>query len=82
LKVLRRSYEDQIVIPLDAVIESESGRYVFVASQDNKAIKVPLEFLVIYEDSVLVDGLEPNQQLVVTGQQELTDGDPLMVEKN
>jgi len=82
LKVLRRSYEDQIVIPLDAVIESESGRYVFVASEDNKAIKVPLELLVIYEDSVLVDGLEPNQQLVVTGQQELTEGDPLMVEKN
>jgi membrane fusion protein (multidrug efflux system) len=82
LKVLRRSYKDQIVIPLDAVIESESGRYVFTASEDNKAVKVPLELLVIYEDSVLVDGLKPNQQLVVTGHQELTEGDPLMVEIN
>ena len=82
LKVLRRSYQDQIVIPLDAVMESESGRYVFVASEDKKAIKLPLELLVIYEDSVLVDGLEPNQQLVVTGHQELTEGDPLMIVKN
>lgn len=82
LKVLRRSYENQIVIPLDAVIESESGRYVFVASEDKKAIKVPLELLVIYEDSVLVDGLQPNQQLVVTGHQELTEGDPLMADQN
>jgi membrane fusion protein (multidrug efflux system) len=82
LKVLRRSYTDQIVIPLDAVIESETGRYVFVVSDDGKAIKTPLNFLAIYQDSVLVEGLQPNQQLIIAGQQELTEGDILMIEKN
>ncbi|UCF62860.1 MAG: efflux RND transporter periplasmic adaptor subunit, partial [bacterium] len=82
LKVLRRSYTDQIVIPLDAVIESETGRYVFVVSDDGKALRTPLNFLAIYQDSVLVDGLNPNQQLVISGQQELTEGDLLIIEKN
>ncbi len=80
VKLLRRSYENQIVIPLDAVIESEEGRYVFVVSEDNKARKVPLEFKAIYQDSVLVSGLEPEQQLVIVGQQGLTEGDPLIIE--
>ncbi len=79
VKLLRRSYENQIVIPLDAVIESEEGRYVFVVSKENTARKMPLELLAIYEDSVLVQGLEANEELIVIGQQELTEGDQLVV---
>ena len=75
VKLLRRSYENQIVIPLDAVIESEEGRYVFVVNSDNKAQKSPINIRAIYLDSVLVDGLSENQKLVVVGQQELTSED-------
>lgn len=78
LKLLRRSYQDRIVIPMDAVIESEQGRFVFVAEND-QARKVPIQMLVIYEDSVLVNGLEPGKVLIVMGQQELTDGDSLLI---
>ena len=82
VQLLRRSFEDQIVVPLDAVIESEEGRYVFVASQDEKAVKVPVVLQAIYEDSALVSGLDPDQQLVILGQQELTEGDPLIIKGN
>jgi membrane fusion protein (multidrug efflux system) len=75
VKLLRRSYENQIVIPLDAVIESEEGRYVFIVDSDNKAKKSPINIRAIYLDSVLVDGLSENQKLVVVGQQELTSED-------
>lgn len=78
LKILRRSFTDQIVIPLDAVIESELGQYVFVVSE-NKVKKMNIQYRAVYEDSVLVDGLQPGEELVVFGQQELTDGDEILV---
>ncbi|MEJ2634632.1 MAG: efflux RND transporter periplasmic adaptor subunit [Calditrichia bacterium] len=81
IKLLRRSYKDQIVIPLDAIIESETGRYVFV-NNNNLAEKVPVELLAVYGDSVLVTGLESERELVVVGQQELTEGDSLLVKNN
>lgn len=79
IKLLRRQYTDQIVIPLDAVIESEEGSYVFVLTPENKAHKINLDLRSIYEDSVLVNGLESNEQLIIVGQQELTEGDSVIV---
>ncbi len=80
LKLLRRSYQDKIVVPLDALIESESGRYVFIARND-RAVKTDVHILAVYEDSVLIEGLNENQQLIVMGQRELTDGDLLEIVK-
>jgi len=79
LQLLRHKYENRIVIPLDVLIESEKGRYVFVDSS-GVARKVPVQLVSIYRDSVLVDGLKPNQNLVIVGHQELSDGDILLVQ--
>ncbi len=81
LKLLRRSYENQIVIPLDALVESEQGRFVFVSS-NGQAKKIPVDLKAVYEDSVVVENLEPNQRLVILGQQELTEGDTLFLTEN
>jgi RND family efflux transporter MFP subunit len=82
VKLLRRSYENQIVIPLDALIESEEGRYVFTISDEKLAKKTLISILAVYQDSVLVDGLKANQRLIVIGQQDVTDGDTLEVQEN
>lgn len=81
LKILRQKYEDKIVIPVDALIESEKGRFVFIAN-DLKAKKVQVDILVVYKDSVLVNGLHEGQKLVVVGHQELTEGDSLQILTN
>ncbi len=78
LKLLRRFYENIIAIPLDAIIESEAGRHVFVVKK-SRAKKRPVQFVAVYQDSVVVNGLQPNDSLVVVGQQELSDGDRLLV---
>ncbi len=78
LRLLKRSFTHKIVIPVDAVIESESGRYVFVEN-DNLAKKVPIEFIAVSQDSVVVDGLEADQHLITLGHHELTEGDSLSV---
>jgi RND family efflux transporter MFP subunit len=74
IRLLRRSFQDKIVVPLDALIDSEQGRYVFVANAD-KAVKKDVQILAVYEDSVLVEGLDSEQNLIVLGQRELSDGD-------
>jgi membrane fusion protein (multidrug efflux system) len=81
VKILRQRFEERIVVPLDALIESESGWHVFIANS-NRAKKVNVDKSAVYEDRVLVDGLQPGQQLVVVGQQDLSDGDLVEVVKN
>jgi RND family efflux transporter MFP subunit len=81
VKLLKRSFLNKIVIPVDAVIESENGRYVFIEDH-NKAKKVQVEFVAVSQDSVLVDGLEPDQHLITLGHHELTEGDSLNVIQN
>lgn len=78
LKILRRYYADKIAVPVDAIIQSENGRYVFV-EDGNKARKNPIQFIAVSEDSVLVDGLQPNQHLIVLGHHKLTDGDSVRI---
>lgn len=78
IKILRRAFDDQIVIPADAFLESEDGRYVFI-DEDNYAKKIAIEIQAVYEGKIMVEGLSASQQLVVVGQQELTDGDLLNI---
>lgn len=78
LRILRRVYTDHIVIPLDALMESESGWYVFV-EENGRARKVPVKQVAIYENQVAVEGLSPGQHLIVVGHRELGEDDPVKV---
>lgn len=78
LRVLRQSYHDRVVIPLDALIQSEEGWYVFI-SNSHHARKVYVEKEAVYENRVLVNGLEPGQKLVVVGHHQLSEGDSLQI---
>lgn len=80
LKLLRRAYTNEIVVPLDALIESETGRFVFL-NESNRAKKSVVQILAVYEDNALVKGLEENQKLIVLGHRNLTEGDLLKVVK-
>ena len=80
VKLLRRSFEDQIVISLDVMVNSENGRYVFI-EQNEKAIKKFVDIIAIYENSALVNGLQKDQNLIVLGQHDLTDGESLLIVK-
>ncbi|MEL6820321.1 MAG: efflux RND transporter periplasmic adaptor subunit [Calditrichota bacterium] len=78
LKILRQKIENQIVVPLEALMESEKGWYVFLA--DGEAAKRRMvEKLSVYEDKVQVEGLKKGDRLVVVGQQELAEGDTLQI---
>jgi RND family efflux transporter MFP subunit len=74
LKIQRRTFRDKIVIPMDAIVQSEEGRFAFTVDQ-NQAKRHSIEIIAVHDDSVLIDGLHVGDQLIVTGQQDLSDND-------
>lgn len=78
LHILREIHSEGIVVPLDALVESENGWYVFVRDGD-VARKILVRQEAIYEDHVMVSGLKPGSELIYVGQRNLSDGDSVMV---
>lgn len=78
IRLLKQKHDSSISVPIDAVIDSESGRYVFVA--DGKvARKTDIKIQAIQEEKVMVEGLKQNDRLIVAGQRSLSDGDTLNI---
>jgi RND family efflux transporter MFP subunit len=78
VRIRSESLANRIVVPIDSLVESEDGWHVFI-EEGSRARKVKVQKLAVYQDSVLVDGLESGQRLITTGQQSLTDGDAVAV---
>lgn len=78
VKIRQQVFEKQIVVPVDALIETEQGWHVYVEEQ-GQARKVSVRKLAIYEDVVLVEGLLAGQKLITVGHQNLSEGDPVAV---
>ena len=69
-----------VFVPREAVNVGQSGPYVFVVSQDNKAEMRPVE--VTYEDSFIAtlgSGVKEGERVVVDGQLRLTPGTPVSI---
>jgi membrane fusion protein, multidrug efflux system len=73
-RILRRTYAKGILIPATALLHSQSGVSVMVA-ENGIARRRPLEVGVAAGEAVLVlKGLRPKENLVVSGAFQLTDG--------
>jgi hypothetical protein len=60
------------------LIQAETGWYVFVENGGH-AKSIPVERLAIHEDRVLVQGVAANQNLIVVGHQDLSNGDAVEI---
>lgn len=79
LKIARAAVDNAIVIPRDAVIETESHKYVFLA-RDGTARRQDISIGGAYGNQIWVSsGLQPGQRLIVTGHRDLVDGEPIVV---
>jgi len=80
LKILRQTYRHVVVAPREAILERETGPVAFVAI-DNRAYLRPLELGAAETDKVVVkSGLAFGDQLIVKGNRDLIDGDPIQME--
>ncbi|HHM02320.1 MAG TPA: efflux RND transporter periplasmic adaptor subunit [Caldithrix abyssi] len=78
IRLTKRRIDSGMVIPLDAIIESENGRFVFLR-KDAVAKRKPVTVEAINGDRALVGGLQPGEQLVIVGQRQVSEGDTLNV---
>lgn len=78
LRIRLQTFDDQIVVPLDSLVQAETGWYVFVENGGH-AKRVSVQRVAVQEDRVLVEGLAANQNLIVVGHQDLGNGDQVEV---
>ncbi len=79
VNIVLASHKDVVAIPLNTVLEDESGSYVFIAEGDS-AKKVPVTTGLNDGQRVeITSGLTAGQSLVVVGQTYLTDGEKIKI---
>ncbi len=74
-----REVKDQLLVPVDAVLQSERGHIVVIAADDNTASFVPVRVLVSDADQMAVapfqqDALKAGDKILVTGVQNVFPG--------
>lgn len=77
--VTRETRDDALVVPRPAVIRDENGTSVFVVS-NGIATRRNVDVGASYAGKLLIEsGLQATEEVVVLGQNSLTDGDPVNV---
>ena len=84
LRVAREVLENAIVVPQQAVIRDERGTSVFVATTNESGQTVAQRRVVQLgpnagDEIVLLDGVEPGDRIIVSGQTSIAEGDRLRV---
>lgn len=82
IRVVKDYINQAIVIPQDAVIDTDQGRTVFVVD-NNTARSVPIKLGSISGDQVVVsEGLAVGDSLIVIGHRNLVDGESIQVKND
>lgn len=81
--VTREQLDSALVVPRSAVVRNEDGNSVFVIREEDDFLRARPRIVTLgaaYEGQVLVEaGLEPDMEIVVLGQNTITDGDVVEV---
>jgi membrane fusion protein (multidrug efflux system) len=76
----KRIVEDALVAPLFALVDKGGERLVYVA-EDGKAHARVVDLGVIEGDRIqITHGLKPGDQLIVTGQNDVQEGTPVVIQ--
>jgi RND family efflux transporter MFP subunit len=79
VKIKKAEARDVVVIPRDAIIETEAGKFAFVANS-NVAAKRELKIGGSYNNQVWVqEGLQPGDQVIIIGHRDLVDGERIAI---
>jgi len=80
VELVRRQLEDAIAVPFFSIVEHESSKSVFVVKEDGRVEERPIRYGVFQNGLVeILDGLKPNDALVVVGQRNLVNGEQVTV---
>jgi len=79
-RILRKVHENALMIPINAVVETQEGRIVFVVRDDGTAERRSVELGGVTDLTVcVVSGLEENDRVIVKGQHDLVTGEKVNI---
>lgn len=79
VRIVTKREEQALLVPLAALLKRESGMIVFVES-GGKVEQRLLKLGGVDKDQIeVIEGLQPNDHIVIIGQQDLVDGQPVNV---
>ena len=80
-RILRRVLENAILVPINALVESQSGRTVFIAREDNTAENRTIVLGQGLSDDMMQidDGVRPGERIIVKGQHDLVTGERINI---
>jgi membrane fusion protein (multidrug efflux system) len=77
--LVRKEYPNALTVPLFAIMSNEEERFVFVLEED-RAVQRTIEVGFFQRGRVLVtSGLKPGENVIVSGQRDLRDGQKIRV---
>lgn len=80
LRVVKSVYDNAIAISQDALIETETGKAIFVLTDESTAEFRMVKIGPTLQGSVLIqDGLQAGEKLIVVGQRSIADGEKVNV---
>ncbi len=84
LSVTRKVWEDVLIVPRTALVRDEDGLQLFVVRQDGDFKKAEARRVVTGASSgamvIIEEGLVPGDEVVVTGQTNVSDGDLVRIQ--
>src|SRR6185369_13447468 len=80
-RVTVRTIDDATVLPASALMMLAEGTSVYVVDAEKKAARRKVESLHTFGTQVVVRGVEPGEQVVIEGKQNVRPGGKVRVEK-
>ena len=78
--ILKKKYDDALVVPMDALIDTQNGRILFVARDNNTAEERLVTTGSSSDDVVMItSGLTAGEKVIIKGQHDLVDGESINV---
>lgn len=79
-RIQQRTYENALLVPLDALIESQMGRRLFVVMQDSIAAEREVTVGSSSGEMIMItSGLQVGEKVITKGQHSIADGDRVRI---
>jgi len=79
-RIVRKIYNDAVMVPLNAVIQTQNGRVAFVLLQDNTVEERTVEVGPVSELIIKIEkGISPGDRVIVKGQHQIANGEKVRV---
>jgi membrane fusion protein, multidrug efflux system len=79
-QILKKDHPDAVMIPLNAVIQTQSGRIAFVLKSDGTAEERKIEIGPSSDVVIMIlKGIDPGDRVIVKGQHQIANGEKVKV---